>query len=131
MRIVCPSCTAAYDVPDTRLPASGRVRCARCAHEWSVAPPDVPSRAALIPEPEIKSAPAPTLAPIPPAEPPPRPWPALLVPTAEPTRNRAAGAAWTVSLLVLVVLAVAAYAYRVDIMRMWPPSARAYQLFGL
>lgn len=126
MRIVCSSCTAAYDVPDTRLPASGRVRCARCAHEWSVASPDMPSRAALIPELEIKPAPAPTL----PAKPQSQPWPAPLEPMAEPKRNRAAGVAWTVSLLILVILAAAAYAYRGDIMQIWPPSARFYQLFG-
>lgn len=45
MRIVCPSCEAEYDVPDTLL-ANGprKVRCARCAREWEpfAPPPPLP-----------------------------------------------------------------------------------------
>jgi predicted Zn finger-like uncharacterized protein len=50
MRLVCPECTAAYDVPDSMLGgAARRVRCARCSHEWifdpaaqAAAPPSEP-----------------------------------------------------------------------------------------
>ncbi len=34
MRIVCPACSAAYDVPDALLDTPRPVRCARCGHEW-------------------------------------------------------------------------------------------------
>lgn len=67
MRIVCPSCQAVYEVPDTLLargPAGAgatgehapvRLRCARCATEWT--PPEL-------------AAPPPTPAPEPPLSPP-------------------------------------------------------------
>ena len=36
MRIVCPSCDATYDVPEAMLSGGPRkVRCARCANEWT------------------------------------------------------------------------------------------------
>jgi len=35
MRLVCPSCSAAYDVPDNAIPAPGRkVRCQACGEVW-------------------------------------------------------------------------------------------------
>ncbi len=37
MRIVCPNCSATYEVPDRLAGTGKRMRCARCAHEW--APP--------------------------------------------------------------------------------------------
>lgn len=41
MRIVCPSCSTAYTVPDQKIGASGRkVRCARCATRWLAKPSD-------------------------------------------------------------------------------------------
>jgi hypothetical protein len=39
-------------------------------------------------------------------------------------------AAWVASIIVLVVMAGAAMAYRQPIMRHWPASARAYALLG-
>lgn len=40
MRIVCPSCEAEYEVPES-IVASGprKVRCHKCAREWQVMPP--------------------------------------------------------------------------------------------
>lgn len=36
MRIVCPACDAAYDVPDAMLAGGPRVvRCAKCGREWT------------------------------------------------------------------------------------------------
>jgi predicted Zn finger-like uncharacterized protein len=34
MRIVCPACSATYEVPDALLGAARPVRCARCGQEW-------------------------------------------------------------------------------------------------
>jgi predicted Zn finger-like uncharacterized protein len=39
MRIVCPACSAAYEVPDALLGTGRPVRCARCEHEWMPADP--------------------------------------------------------------------------------------------
>lgn len=34
-RIVCPACSAAYEVPDAAIPPGGRdVQCAACGHNW-------------------------------------------------------------------------------------------------
>lgn len=36
MRVSCPACDAAYEIPDDVLTVGGRrLRCARCAHEWT------------------------------------------------------------------------------------------------
>jgi predicted Zn finger-like uncharacterized protein len=34
MRVACPSCAAAYEVPDVLLTADRIVRCARCGENW-------------------------------------------------------------------------------------------------
>ncbi len=35
IRIICPSCQAAYEVPQAAIPAGGRdVQCAACGHNW-------------------------------------------------------------------------------------------------
>ena len=39
--------------------------------------------------------------------------------------------AWAASILVLLLAVAAAYAWRGEIVAGWPPSARAYALFGL
>lgn len=40
MRIICPNCTAAYDIPANAVPANGReVQCSRCTHAWYQLPP--------------------------------------------------------------------------------------------
>jgi predicted Zn finger-like uncharacterized protein len=126
MRLVCPSCQAAYEVPDHRL-GSGprRLRCARCGQEWTVEP-------------------APATAPPPPPPPPPRQRPVLPPLVAEerrpppapfpdyeeePVGKRGAFAAWAASLLLLAGLAVAAVQFQAEIMRAWPPSQRLYALF--
>ncbi|MBY0337209.1 MAG: zinc-ribbon domain-containing protein [Acetobacteraceae bacterium] len=39
MQITCPACAATYRVPDAAIGAGRSLRCAKCAHEWWVAPP--------------------------------------------------------------------------------------------
>ncbi|MBE3638090.1 zinc-ribbon domain-containing protein, partial [Mangrovicoccus sp. HB182678] len=35
MRIICPACQAAYDVPESAIAAGGRdVQCSACGHNW-------------------------------------------------------------------------------------------------
>ncbi len=141
MRLVCPSCEAAYDVPEARLGTGPRrLRCVRCAHEWTVMPPPAAPPLALLQPP-----PAPPPPPPPRSEPPPPAFPSLMsearrplaVPLPdyedeeyEPASNRGATVAWIASVLLLVGLVVAAVQFQTEIMRAWPPSQRLYAVFN-
>ena len=144
MRIVCPSCAAAYEFADEMLARPRTVRCGRCAQEWVQDPiPAAPveiAKAATDPEPETPAAPDP-LQDEPTAH---APMPALFPSSASepelpaaaaglPSRPRAEGRAvlklaWMASVLLLAVLAFAAYRYRGEIQLAWPPSTRLFQL---
>jgi predicted Zn finger-like uncharacterized protein len=148
MRIECPSCFAAYIVPDSLVTAGRVVRCARCGGDWA------PMAATAAPEPEGPEVEAP---PSPPLQPPPS-APAEVTDVAEeevaaeevaattthpsamerlaaqapwPQPSTRLRLAWAASLVLLVLAAGAAYAWRGQIVAEWPPSARAYALFGL
>jgi predicted Zn finger-like uncharacterized protein len=122
MNIECPNCHAAYDVPDSRLGARRTVRCGACGHAW----------------PADHAAPAPAGA-VPPESPPesseePRaPTPAvagdrvaadrLAPPRPDPApRDALLTGAWVASALLMIGMATAAYAWRGDIARAWPPA---------
>ncbi len=128
MRIVCPNCKAAYEVPPALVGSTERpVRCARCATEW--VPPEfaaLPPPAPLPAEPvEVPAPPAPATILVAPdlVRTPPRVTP----PAPEPgTRSRGPTIAVTLSALLLVALAAAAYAEQAPIRRAWPPSARLF-----
>ena len=148
MRIVCPSCAATYDVPDAAVTPGRVVRCARCGTEWAPQPageappaPEPPARS--LPERviEIPAAPAAEMSPNTAAD-------AVLdadlrmplgSPSTTPAGPRGPGsrraaaplAAWLASLVLLVALAAAAYAWRAPIMAAWPPSERLYGALGL
>ena len=62
MRIVCPGCEAAYEVPEAMLSPGRTVRCARCGRDWVPLPEQ--GQAAAVVEEDIPAAP--------PAEPPAR-----------------------------------------------------------
>jgi predicted Zn finger-like uncharacterized protein len=140
MRITCPNCAAVYDVPAERLAGGRTVRCARCGSGWvppvgesalepqpvPAATPEVAKRelpeAAIpsLPEPESASPPAPAA----PADGRLRrllavrfPVPVLL--------------AWVGSLVLLGMMVGAMIAWRLDVMRAWPPSERLYSALGL
>jgi len=127
MRIVCPSCTAAYEVPDSLVTAGRAVRCARCGEEWvplTVAPgpvtePEAPPtmRRSWDDEPEQSRLSAMERL--------------AQSPAVVPRPSVAVRAAWAVSVAVLVLLVWSAYAWRSDVMRIWPPSIRAYDALGV
>lgn len=134
MRITCPSCHAIYEVPDALLGDAHKVRCARCAFEWT------PQSAAAQPRP-----PPPRLRPdlrlerMARAEPQP-PLPAPLVEREAPPSLRARSrpipalasiAAVATSVLVLIAFGWAAYAWRAEVMQAWPPSQRLFAALGL
>jgi predicted Zn finger-like uncharacterized protein len=139
MRIVCPSCQAAYDVPERLISqAPRRLCCARCGHEWQPAElvrAETPAAAALPPQPP----------PVPPPMEPPaaeRPVRSHAHPmdlgeaprrrvSAVGASNRVAVLGWLLSVLVLAMLGGAAVAWRGDVMAAWPPSQRVYAALGL
>jgi predicted Zn finger-like uncharacterized protein len=153
MRIVCPSCQAAYEVPDKLLSSGPRkVRCAKCGKDW-MAEAETPEPAAEE-EPPPPPPPAPDALPREEEElPPPPPVPVVPAPVAappEPAAPRAdeklvpepgerpsralavvAGLAWLGSLGVLAAAGWAAVAFRADVMAAWGASKRLYALLGL
>ena len=81
MRIVCPSCRAAYEVPESLVAGGNAVRCAKCGRQWAPRPP----AAAPEPPPGPKPAPPPVAGTPPPSPLAPSPVRAELPPLAEPT----------------------------------------------
>ena len=127
--------------PDSLVTAGRVVRCARCGGDWT------PVAAAAAPEPE---------APEParrhrrrsslrrPRRPGDERCGGAVATTARPSAMERLAAhaawpqpstrlrlAWAASLVLLVLAAGAAYAWRDQIVAEWPPSAHAYALFGL
>ena len=138
MRIVCPSCQAAYEVPEKLLSGAPRkVRCARCGDAWVpeavvVAVPAVEEVLPPAPEPEPEPEPVPE----PPAHvaPPPPPPRGAREPDAPPPRRGKpvlAAIAWAASLALLGGAGWAAVAWRAEIMAAWAPSQRLFTLLGL
>ena len=131
MRVVCPSCEATYDVPDAMLgDRPRRLRCARCAHEWTVEHP-----------PAAEHSPPPAF-----AAPESREWPdaplervplgtapgldADEMETQPSERPRLRAAAWVLSLVIVAGGLAGAVIEREAVMQAWPPSARVLGLFG-
>ena len=137
MRIVCPSCSAAYDVPDSLVTAGRVVRCARCAHEWApveaiAPPPEPPPPPAAVdqpPAPPSLATDAPTMQVVATARQ--SAMDRLAADPAWPQKSMHLRLAWAATIAVLAVGAAAAYTLRSDIVAAWPPSARAYAAFGL
>jgi len=157
MRIVCPACSAAYEVPEPLLDTKRPVRCARCGHEWRPwRPPDLSPEAATSPvlepwtpiEPDFRATvlefPAETVPGTAPAyetRPVRResfrdeflaPNPAVrLSPEASRGNGLAIRLAWAATVLLIALLAWGGYAWRGDVMRLWPASERLYAALGL
>jgi predicted Zn finger-like uncharacterized protein len=134
MRIVCPSCVAAYDVPEPVLVARRTLRCTRCGSEFVAAasphpvpvPVPVPSTQAEPPEtttrlPDMHARDAQRLAPGPAA------------PAARTQKWRAATvlAGWALSGMLIAAGGWAGFAWRGAIMQAWPPATRIYAVLGI
>jgi predicted Zn finger-like uncharacterized protein len=129
MRIVCPTCSATYDVRDALLAPGRAVRCTRCGEQWlpvKAARPD-PAEAAFersVSPPQDQYPPAP-----------PSPLTAMerlaSQPAPLPQASLGLRAAWTASLVVVLLFGWGVIALRTDLMRAWPPSTRLYEAIGL
>lgn len=133
MRIVCPTCSAAYEVRDALLVPGRAVRCTGCGEQWlpiEIAPPAAskatPGADDEPPFPPRRERSAAT------------PLPLLTAmdrlaghPASLPRASLRLRAAWAASLIVLLLFLWGIVAWRADLMRAWPPSTRLYDALGL
>lgn len=131
MRIVCPICSATYEVQDALLVPGRAVRCARCSEQWVPVPIEV--------SPPVSPGPADDQpAPLRPRQQLVAPAPALTAmdrlasqPAPLPRTSSGVRAAWAASLVMLLLFGWGVVAWRADLMRAWPPSTRFYDAIGL
>lgn len=150
MILVCPNCTARYEVDGTKFPAEGRkVRCKKCGHVWHQAPE---ADQAEIEETVFNPPPEPEPAAIEDQEPEAEPEaPAWRAPAEdepeddsgyeeEPaqTKPRKRGGAgvlvilgWAALVAVILVIGWSAANYRSQIVGIWPQSASLFSKLGM
>jgi predicted Zn finger-like uncharacterized protein len=152
MILTCPNCSARFMVDGHALGPGGRtVRCGACGHSWL----QLPEPAAADQEAGFESQPPPALA-VPqagaadaarPHEPAPpvveqesgrkrgrRRAEAALAEAAEaPPRRRGVSRVliWFVFVFIVAAIVLGGYRYRNDIVQIWPPASRLYQVLGL
>jgi predicted Zn finger-like uncharacterized protein len=115
MRIICPSCTAEYEVPVSRVTQHRLVRCARCRNAWA----PVPSGGDAVPPDGGYNL----VPPGPESLPPVTAMDRLAAPPPGRSSSSALLAAWVVSLAVLASGVAAIVIWRDSVMHAWPASA--------
>lgn len=135
MRLTCPACAAAYNVPDAMIGEGRQMRCARCGHQWFATPSQgiiEPSEAPAAPPPaEPEPATTAVLAPVPPPEPEPEPEaPAEPELTSPAPRSIGLWLAWAASLALVVGAAGALWQFQAAVTAVWPPFGRLAAWFG-
>jgi len=128
MRIVCPICSAAYEVRDTLLAPGRTVRCARCGEQWAAVPASGTTPREASDEPPASGTPLERSAGMPPQTAMDR---LASHPAALPNADSRLRAAWAASIAVLLLCGLSAIVWRADLMRAWPPSTRLYDAIGL
>jgi predicted Zn finger-like uncharacterized protein len=129
MRVLCPACGAAYEVPDRLIGQGRRLRCAKCEHDWMVRPA-APPMPAPMPEP----APAPEAAPAGRAAPQRAPMiidpPLPRLGDTPPGRALGLWLAWVASVLMVGGLLAGLWLFRLEVVAAWPPAARLFLALG-
>ena len=124
MRIACPDCAAAYDVPDAMLSADREVRCARCGRNWApLAVPAPRSDEVVDAHPEPPPAPPGLVsrggsqpeAPLPPSS----------------LDGRRLALAWGGSIALLLLAVTGVFLFHPEIAAAWPPAVRLFRTMGL
>jgi predicted Zn finger-like uncharacterized protein len=136
MLLICPECSAKYNVADGAIPPAGRaVRCAACHHGWTQMPEAAVAVAADLAG-EINKDHTnnglrrrPKAPPAPPAEPHAR-MRKRVHDKIEMGHRLAAGIPWGIAACLAIGAISAAISYRTDIVRAWPKSASAFALIG-
>jgi predicted Zn finger-like uncharacterized protein len=137
MILTCPQCATRYFVADEKLGPEGRaVKCASCGTRWTAVRDPEPMAEPVVEAPTVVEAAPEAAAEASPAT------VAADVPLSKQFRNRKAtekkikeaaafGIIWAGMAGVLALLLVAALAFRLDIVRIWPKTATAYAGIGL
>lgn len=126
MRIVCPGCAAAYEVPADRLSPRKMVRCARCGAEWVAVqeadpigdPAEEPARA--LDGDSAGSLAAQSQAALPAVTAMDR----LAAAGSKPGRSAALLLAWMLSFAALGGMGAAVFTWRGAVVHAWPAAAR-------
>jgi predicted Zn finger-like uncharacterized protein len=136
MLLICPECSAKYNVADGAIPAAGRnVRCAACHHSWHQMPEAVAIAISDIEALDDKSKTnnglrrRPKAPPAPPAEPHAR-MRKRVHDKIELGNRVAAALPWGIAACLALGVVTTAIAYRTDIVRAWPKSASAFAAIG-
>jgi predicted Zn finger-like uncharacterized protein len=129
MRITCPACDAAYDVPEALLTRPRLVRCARCAHDFRPPLDDDPIVEAAVESVSYADAPVPAAGPVREDALPARPLPAR-PPVVSNAERAKILAAWAASFVAIAAFAWLGIVYRRPVIHAWPPSARLYAALG-
>jgi predicted Zn finger-like uncharacterized protein len=138
MRIVCPSCSATYEVPEHLLKPGKMARCARCGGEWPPArePADIEAPPGHVAEPAAEHEPdhapddgAPDHGPQLGAEQSreqhrPTAMERLAIQPPASARSRGLLGAWVATVLILAGAVAAMLVWRQEFMSVWPPSGR-------
>ena len=152
MRIVCPACSAAYEVEANSLFPGRKTRCMRCAAEWvpvqktAAGQPDggeAPHDDARASESKEETKKPPVEHPgnaerpvSPPAvtislPPQPSAMERLSAAPARTTGGLPLHLAWAASVVLLLMAVAGLYEWRGTVMQIWPPSTQIYTVFGL
>jgi predicted Zn finger-like uncharacterized protein len=148
MRIVCPACSAAYEVEANLLLPGRKTRCMRCAAEWAPVPKTVPVQPAggetpHTDGPGFESKQDTNQQPEDPGPPPNPPAVAVRVPPQPSAMERLSATparitggltlrlAWAASVILLLMAAAGLFEWREAVMEIWPPSTRIYAAVGL
>jgi predicted Zn finger-like uncharacterized protein len=147
MILTCPNCSARFMIDGSALVSGGRtVRCGACGHSWHQMPE--PAQAA---EPAAANRTAFAPPPIPPAEPvvepppaPETPRPADEKPRRDEVEVEAAAThaaprrrgltrvlVWFLFVFVVAALVLGGYRYRNEVVRIWPPAMRLYEVLRI
>lgn len=120
MRIVCPSCDAAYELPASRLKPGRMVRCARCGSDWvpeaeqEAVAEEAPPEPGPAPEPDDFGEELPEITAM----------DRLAASPARPPLRAGLIAAWVLTFVVLAGAAAATFGWRNAVVQAWPPSGR-------
>jgi predicted Zn finger-like uncharacterized protein len=132
MRIACPACAAAYEVPDRLLAGPARsLRCSRCGADFPLPRSEAPEAAPPPAPPELKAEPPRVIDLGPPPGPRPEPLASrALTPIPEPP-SPALARAWVASIAVVAAAVIGFLTFHAKVMEVWPASTRLFAALGL